>query len=65
MLNDCLEVLHIVTRYVVVGKENINDIFQTYSDLEKEELINLYKIKIQDLIRAWQILLKGIEEHLI
>ena len=62
ILNDCLEVIHLITRYAVVGENSINLTLQSITNEEHDKFIKLSKIQMPDLIRAWQIVLKGLEE---
>ena len=62
ILSDILDLVHLATRLRVVGYQHENLILDGTSEAEKEGLLNLSQSNLPDLARAWQIILKGIEE---
>ena len=62
ILTDSLEVIHLITRYAVVGEKSINLSLKSITNEEHDKFSLLSKIQMPDLIRAWQILIKGLEE---
>ncbi len=62
ILNDILEVIHMISRLVIIEEKNHNILIDNMPEAEQKELKGLTNLKIPDLARAWQIILKGIEE---
>ena len=62
MVCDMLDILHLSTRLLVGGEKNENVLLFAVPESEKNGIKNISKFSLPDLTRAWQILLKGLEE---
>ena len=62
ILNDILEIIQMISRLVIIEEKNHNFLIDNMPEAEQKELKGLTNLKIPDLARAWQIILKGIEE---
>ena len=62
ILNDVLEIIHLISRLVIIEDKKKNFLIDKIPEGEQRELKALTNLKIPDLARSWQIILKGIEE---
>ena len=62
MVCDMLDILHLSTRLLVGGEKNENVLLFAVPESEKNGIKKISKFSLPDLTRAWQILLKGLEE---
>ena len=62
MIGDMLDILHLSTRMHVLGSGSENISLSSIPESEKIGIKKLSKFSLSHLTRAWQILLKGIEE---
>ena len=62
LIGDMLDIIHLSTRINIVGENNLDAFMNSIPDGEKAGTLKISKISLPGLTRAWQILLKGIEE---
>ena len=62
MISDMLDILHLSTRMHVLGPENENVSLLSIPEGERTGIKRLAENPLSHLTRAWQILLKGLEE---
>ena len=62
LIGDMLDIIHLSTRINIIGEKNLDTFMNSIPDGEKAGILNVSKISLPGLTRAWQILLKGIEE---
>ena len=62
LIGDMLDIIHLSTRINIVGENNLDTFMNSVPDGEKAGILKISKISLPGLTRAWQILLKGIEE---
>ncbi len=62
LIGDMLDIIHLSTRINIIGEKNLDTFMNSIPDGEKAGILNISKISLPGLTRAWQILLKGIEE---
>ena len=62
LIGDMLDIIHLSTRINIIGENNLDTFMNSIPDGEKAGIIKISKISLPGLTRAWQILLKGIEE---
>ena len=62
LIGDMLDIIHLSTRINIMGEKNLDTFMNTIPDGEKAGILKISKISLPGLTRAWQILLKGIEE---
>ena len=62
MISDMLDILHLSTRMHVLGPENENISLLSIPEGERTGIKRLAENPLSHLTRAWQILLKGLEE---
>ena len=62
LIGDMLDIIHLSTRINIVGEKNLDTFMNSIPDGEKAGILKISKISLPGLTRAWQILLKGIEE---
>ena len=62
LIGDMLDIIHLSTRINIVGENNLDTFMNSIPDGEKAGILKISKISLSGLTRAWQILLKGIEE---
>ena len=62
LIGDMLDIIHLSTRINIIGEKNIDTFMNSIPDGEKAGILKISKISLPGLTRAWQILLKGIEE---
>ena len=62
LIGDMLDIIHLSTRINIIGEKNLDTFMNTIPDGEKAGILKISKISLPGLTRAWQILLKGIEE---
>ncbi len=62
LIGDMLDIIHLSTRINIVGENNLDVFMNSIPDGEKAGILKISKISLPGLTRAWQILLKGIEE---
>ena len=62
LIGDMLDIIHLSTRINIIGEKNLDAFMNSIPDGEKAGILKISKISLQGLTRAWQILLKGIEE---
>ena len=62
LIGDMLDIIHLSTRINIVGENNLDAFMNSIPDDEKVGILKISKISLPGLTRAWQILLKGIEE---
>ena len=62
LIGDMLDIIHLSTRINIIGEKNLDTFMNSIPDGEKAGILKISKISLQGLTRAWQILLKGIEE---
>ena len=62
LIGDMLDIIHLSTRINIVGENNLDAFMNSIPDGEKAGILKISKISLPGLTRAWQILLKGIEE---
>ena len=62
MISDMLDILHLSTRMHVLGPENENVSLLSIPEGERNGIKKLAENPLSHLTRAWQILLKGLEE---
>ena len=62
LIGDMLDIIHLSTRINIIGEKNLNTFMNSIPDGEKAGILKISKISLPGLTRAWQILLKGIEE---
>ena len=62
LIGDMLDIIHLSTRINIVGEINLDSFMNSIPDGEKAGILKISKISLPGLTRAWQILLKGIEE---
>ena len=62
LIGDMLDIIHLSTRINIIGEKNLDTFMNSIPDGEKAGILKISKISLSGLTRAWQILLKGIEE---
>ena len=62
LIGDMLDIIHLSTRINIMGEKNLDTFMNSIPDGEKAGILKISKISLPGLTRAWQILLKGIEE---
>ena len=62
LIGDMLDIIHLSTRINIMGEKNLDTFMHSIPDGEKAGILKISKISLPGLTRAWQILLKGIEE---
>ena len=62
LVGDMLDIIHLSTRINIIGEKNLDTFMNSIPDGEKAGILKISKISLPGLTRAWQILLKGIEE---
>ncbi len=62
LIGDMLDIIHLSTRINISGEKNLDTFMNSIPDGEKAGILKISKISLPGLTRAWQILLKGIEE---
>ena len=62
LIGDMLDIIHLSTRINIIGENNLDSFMNSIPDGEKAGILKISKISLPGLTRAWQILLKGIEE---
>ena len=62
LIGDMLDIIHLSTRINIIGEKNLDTFMNSIPDGEKGGILKISKISLPGLTRAWQILLKGIEE---
>ena len=62
LIGDMLDIIHLSTRINIIGENNLDNFMNSIPDGEKAGILKISKISLPGLTRAWQILLKGIEE---
>lgn len=62
VVSDMLDILHLSTRMHVLGAQNENISLSSIPESEKIGIKKLSQLPLAHLTRAWQILLKGLEE---
>ena len=62
LISDMLDIIHLSTRLNVLGESKEDVSLAIIPEGEKNSISKISKISIPGLTRAWQILLKGIEE---
>ena len=62
LIGDMLDIIHLSTRINIIGENNLDTFMNSIPDGEKAGILKISKISLPGLTRAWQILLKGIEE---
>ena len=62
LIGDMLDIIHLSTRINIIGEKNLDTFMKSIPDGEKAGILKIAKISLPGLTRAWQILLKGIEE---
>ena len=62
LIGDMLDIIHLSTRINIIGENNLDTFMISIPDGEKSGILKISKISLPGLTRAWQILLKGIEE---
>ena len=62
LIGDMLDIIHLSTRINIIGENNLDTFMNSIPDGEKAGIFKISKISLPGLTRAWQILLKGIEE---
>ena len=62
LIGDMLDIIHLSTRINIIGEKNLDTFMNSIPDGEKAGISKISKISLPGLTRAWQILLKGIEE---
>ena len=62
LIGDMLDIIHLSTRINIIGEKNLDTFMNSIPDGEKAGILKIAKISLPGLTRAWQILLKGIEE---
>ena len=62
LIGDMLDIIHLSTRINIIGEKNLDTFMKSIPDGEKAGILKISKISLPGLTRAWQILLKGIEE---
>ena len=62
LIGDMLDIIHLSTRINIIGEKNLDTFMNSIPDCEKAGILKISKISLPGLTRAWQILLKGIEE---
>ena len=62
LIGDMLDIIHLSTRLNIIGEKNLDTFMNSIPDGEKAGILKISKISLPGLTRAWQILLKGIEE---
>ena len=62
LIGDMLDIIHLSTRINIIGEKNLDTFMNSIPDGEKDGIFKISKISLPGLTRAWQILLKGIEE---
>ena len=62
LIGDMLDIIHLSTRINIIGEKNLDTFMNSIPDGEKAGIFKISKISLPGLTRAWQILLKGIEE---
>ena len=62
LIGDILDIIHLSTRINIIGEKNLDTFMNSIPDGEKAGILKISKISLPGLTRAWQILLKGIEE---
>lgn len=62
LIGDMLDIIHLSTRINIIGENNLDTLMNSIPDGEKAGILKISKISLPGLTRAWQILLKGIEE---
>ena len=62
LIGDMLDIIHLSTRINIIGEKNFDTFMSSIPDGEKAGILKISKISLPGLTRAWQILLKGIEE---
>ncbi len=62
LIGDMLDIIHLSTHINIIGEKNLDTFMNSIPDGEKAGILKISKISLPGLTRAWQILLKGIEE---
>ena len=62
LIGDMLDIIHLSTRINIIGEKNLDTFMNSIPDGEKAGILKISQISLPGLTRAWQILLKGIEE---
>ena len=62
LIGDMLDIIHLSTRINIIGEKNLDTFMNSIPDGEQAGILKISKISLPGLTRAWQILLKGIEE---
>ena len=62
LIGDMLDIIHLSTRINIIGEKSLDTFMNSIPDGEKAGILKISKISLPGLTRAWQILLKGIEE---
>ena len=62
LIGDMLDIIHLSTRINIIGENNLDTFMNSIPDSEKAGILKISKTSLPGLTRAWQILLKGIEE---
>ena len=62
LIGDMLDIIHLSTRINIIGEKKFDTFMSSIPDGEKAGILKISKISLPGLTRAWQILLKGIEE---
>ena len=62
LIGDMLDIIHLSTRINIIGEKNLDTFMNSIPDGEKAGILKISKISLPGLTKAWQILLKGIEE---
>ena len=62
LIGDMLDIIHLSPRINIIGEKNLDTFMNSIPDGEKAGILKISKISLPGLTRAWQILLKGIEE---
>ena len=62
LIGDMLDIIHLSTRINIISENNLDTFMNSIPDGEKAGILKISKISLPGLTRAWQILLKGIEE---
>ena len=62
LIGDMLDIIHLSTRINIIGEKNLDTFMNSIPDGEKVGILKISKISLPGLTRAWQNLLKGIEE---
>ena len=62
LIGDMLDIIHLSTRINIIGENNLDTFMNSIPDSEKAGILKISKTSLPGLTKAWQILLKGIEE---